>query len=144
MDAKLRYEKKGSGYVTLSEDANAWQEFKLCNNFGEVVHPYFRILGKRALIRPFYYWDGATMIPDTKKLMTPSLIHDMLYQIAREGAIPSKFSPEEFIHLANKEFKEQYLANGGYKWYSWVIFQGVEKFGKRFAKSRVLHAPKLV
>ena len=46
--------------------------------------------GKDAiLIRAGYAWDGASgPTLDTKDTMEPSLVHDVLYQLMREGCVP--------------------------------------------------------
>jgi hypothetical protein len=144
MEFDLCYQKRGSGYVTITPAGEEWQRFSLHYNLGIITHPYFRVRGKVAYIRQFYYWDGATGVLDTEKIMTPSLIHDMLFQAMRENLIPAEFTREEFFELANKEFRDQYLANDGYKWYSKTIYWGVSKFGWKHSKSTVLKAPKFL
>ena len=35
-----------------------------------------------------YAWNGANVIPDTAKVMFPSIVHDAWYQLLREGHVP--------------------------------------------------------
>ncbi len=44
--------------------------------------------GKHLIIKAGYAWNGANIIPDTKKVIYPSLIHDAWYQLLREGHVP--------------------------------------------------------
>ena len=64
-----------------------------------------------------YAWDGATGIPDNKKNIFASLVHDALYQILRDDhqrdePLLDDTSRKQFRQRADKLFKDLYRKNG--------------------------------
>jgi len=56
------------------------------------VEPWVRIYDGTLTIAAGYAWDGASgPAIDTKNIMTPSLVHDALYQLMREGRLPLSY-----------------------------------------------------
>lgn len=41
-----------------------------------------------------YAWNGASGVPDFKFFLLPSLVHDALYQLMREGHLPRHYRKE--------------------------------------------------
>lgn len=51
-------------------------------------HEYVKITTDGNItIRKYYSWDGTSGIPDTKRNLRASLVHDALYQLMREGIL---------------------------------------------------------
>lgn len=75
--------------------------------------------GSKLYIVPGYAWDGAsTGLPWTPKpWLRPSLVHDALYQLIREGQLPMelrKDADEVFYQLLRENRVHIVLANGAY------------------------------
>ena len=82
-----------------------------------------------------YAWDGATGIPDSRRNMFASLVHDALYQIMREryqhdqsqiGGIDRKV----FRKKADKLYKKLCLKNGVSKFFAFLAYLGIRRFAK--------------
>ena len=68
---------------TTSVDVPLFRTASLANS-------HFSLRGGRLMVRAGYAWDGASGPTwDTEETMTPSLVHDVLYQAIREGLIPA-------------------------------------------------------
>lgn len=85
MSQPTRY-KKTKGYkYTLAE-----HQYVALRNFADVVleSPYFHLKRNVLHIYKGYSWDGASGPTwDTNDTITPSLVHDVLYQAIREGLL---------------------------------------------------------
>jgi hypothetical protein len=79
-------------------------------------------------IKKGYAWDGPSgPVRDTKKKMRPSLEHDALCQLGREGLL----NPYHMM-IADIIFKEHCIANGVAKWRANMYYIGLRKFGKKY------------
>jgi len=88
------------------------------------------------LIRKGYAWDGATSAPDTKNIMRGSLVHDVLYQLIREGYIS-----ENQRERADQILIEICLENGMWKFYAKLVYVAVRLFGYHAIEPDTLKAP---
>ena len=53
-------------------------------------------------IKRQYAWDGATMFPDLRPIIRPSLLHDALCQLIRSGLLP-----KNLLVTVHKIFKDE-------------------------------------
>jgi len=72
-----------------------------------VIHPFFVITEKGVAVKKNYAWDGATYAFNTKNLIVPSLVHDVLCQAISLGLLSRKFRAD-----ADKEYFLQSLGHG--------------------------------
>ena len=89
-----------------------------------------------------YAWDGPSgPTIDTKDFMRGSLVHDVLYQLMREGWL----SREEWKEPADRLLRKMCIEDGMWRLRAWWVYIAVAKFGRyaTFAKSgrKVLVAP---
>ena len=88
------------------------------------------------VIQPYYAWDGPSgpMI-DTKGTMTPSLVHDALYQLMRMGFLAQKWRV-----LVDTLFKTMIIVKAKIKWWGRVranyAFRGLQLAHGKAAKPR--------
>lgn len=65
------------------------------------------IAGNSLLVSDGYAWDGASgPALDTKNIIRASLVHDALYQLMREGALPTSFrkaADNELYHICRED-----------------------------------------
>lgn len=83
------------------------------------------------LIKQNYAWDGATGLPLTPtEMLRGSLVHDVLYQLMRLGALDYK------IHriLADKIFKQFCIEDGTPKITTECMYRALRLLGEQFAK----------
>ena len=86
--------------------------------------------GNRLVIYPGYAWDGPSgPAVDTPKFMLPSLVHDVLYQMMREGVIPP-----DYKRHADKEMRRLAKATGMWAPRRWWSYTAVKWFGGNSAK----------
>lgn len=90
---------------------------------------YFK-LTKEGLLTIYkgYAWNGANIIPDTKRNLYPSLVHDCLYQLMREYLIPYTVK-RQFI--ADTIFTSMCRKNGVPEWVCKTYMRALTKFGKK-------------
>lgn len=82
------------------------------------------------IIRKGYSWDGPSGIAlDTEDFMTPSLVHDALYQLIREKALPLEFR-DEADHLMYRLC----IHNGMWKFRAKYCLWAVRRFAEKAAK----------
>lgn len=91
----------------------------------------------KLLIATNYAWDGATMFPDLKPLLRPSLIHDALCQLIRSGLLPESLLPTVHQIMRDEVIKDvAFLGNPlHYRPLAPLIYIGlmaVGKFGKGY------------
>jgi hypothetical protein len=107
----------------------------------EVAHEYFTLdAAGRLWIRRGYAWDGASGLTiDTDSSIIGSLVHDVLFQMLREGRLPqTTFTP------ANEILRRLCVNDGMYGWRAEIWRKAVEKFGSVHAAVKppeVLTAP---
>ncbi len=87
--------KKGYKYQLVEKYTTNVQVFPTLN----INTPFIALTMEGLLtIQKYYAWDGASgPTLDTKDTMIPSLVHDALYQLLREGYL----APYSFYHLKN-------------------------------------------
>ena len=87
----------------------------------------FMVMDRNGLliVNAGYAWDGATCFPDMKSIMRGSLIHDALYQLMREGLLPSHWKDS-----ADEELRRACVHDGMSKWLAQAVYLAVQKFGK--------------
>ena len=73
-----------------------------------------------------YAWDGASgPAIDTKNFMRGSLVHDVLYQLMREGRLPRGVKS-----YADKVLRKICLEDGMSRVRAWWVYEAVKRFGK--------------
>ncbi len=78
------------------------------------------------LIRSGYAWDGASgPTKDDKTNMEGSLVHDTLYQLIRQEAIPRKYQA-----YSDKFFQDICKSKGMNFIRAWYYLRGLQLFGK--------------
>ena len=83
-------------------------DMKHAMSFLDIVnHPYFVINKDGVFANKNYAWDGATYAINTKNLIIPSLVHDILCQAISLGLLDRKYRP-----LADKEYHLRCLESG--------------------------------
>ncbi|MEC7119314.1 MAG: hypothetical protein VXW65_05350 [Pseudomonadota bacterium] len=86
-------------------------------------------------IKAGYAWDGITGVPDLNSMLLPSLVHDALYQLMREGHLPQSartYADELFRDLCRERT---------YPWLAQLAYHVVNLFGARYATSDLKKAP---
>lgn len=124
--ASIKYRNLAGYKYMLMEDYQI-QTAVLCK---KVVTQYFEITPKGLLtIKKGYCWDGASgPALDTRNFMRGSLVHDVLYQMMRLGA----------IHNSYREYADNLLTricreDGMSALRSWWVLRGVRWFGRASA-----------
>lgn len=98
----------------------------------EFEHPMFSLRYGTLIVQSGYRWDGASGPTfDTKNSMTPSLVHDVLYQAIRCGLLASDRRGDADYAL-NQLSRERGMGNVR----RWVWFSGLNFFGGNAAKLR--------
>jgi hypothetical protein len=72
-----------------------------------------------------YAWDGVTSAFDTKASLRASLVHDVLYQLIREGKLPSSMKKD-----ADEEFYRICVQDGVWSVRAKYMWLAVRLFGK--------------
>lgn len=85
-----------------------------------------------------YAWDGVTVAFDTKSSMRAALVHDILYQLLREGVLPASMKKD-----ADEEFYRLCVQDGVWSVRAKYMYWAVRLFGKFALKhnSKVQTAP---
>lgn len=87
--------------------------------------------GSWVQVRESYAWDGASFFPDFANCLIPSLIHDVLYQLLREGKagnVTRSIADEIFYRACRR---------CGVSWITArIMWVGVRLFGRRFSYGR--------
>ena len=77
-----------------------------------------------------YCWDGPSgPTIDTDNFLKPSLAHDALYQLMREG----RLDPTKYRVRADNLLKDLCLAAGMSKIRAWYVYNAVRAFGAKNA-----------
>ena len=100
-----------------------------------IIPPYnistrFFALNEKGImtIKAGYAWDGATGIPDRKSVMRGALVHDVLYQMIREG-----YLDKTYREVADATLYRLCLLDGTNEIWAWTIYHGVRLLGDPFA-----------
>ncbi|MCP4103859.1 MAG: hypothetical protein GY750_20940 [Lentisphaerae bacterium] len=111
-----------------------YSEFTLYSNYGNVAHKYFQIVGNHMFVKAGYLWDGPSgPTVDSENFMSPSLIHDVLFQCMREGLLS-----RDHFKLANKELYYQCRERGMSRFRASYVKKAVDWFGKSNIKSDII------
>jgi hypothetical protein len=78
---------------------------------------------------PGYAWDGASFLPflwfgTPSAWLTPSLVHDALYQLIREGLLA-----REHRAAVDGLFRDLLIQRGVWRIVAWVAYYAVRVFG---------------
>ena len=85
-----------------------------------------------ARFRKGYSWDGPSgPALDTPNFMRASLVHDGLYQMMREGKLPSSYRK-----TADKIMRDICREDGMSRFRAWYTYQGVRAFGASRVKPK--------
>jgi hypothetical protein len=97
---------------------------------GNAVTDKFFVLGGDGtlLIRAGYAWDGCTFVWDDKTNARAGLVHDVFYQMLREGILVPAWR-----EAVDKQFGEMCRADGMWRARAWYYHKGVSWFGKSAA-----------
>jgi len=129
--------RRGYKYVT-NEDFTIALGFKIPKSFAT---PEFILSENGVLtIRAGYPWDGPSgPTIDTLNFMTPSLIHDALYELMRQ-----EYLPQEFRDTADRILQTLCLEREMSHLRAWWVYLGVKYVGGPSAavkQEEVLEAP---
>ena len=73
-----------------------------------------------------YAWDGPSgPTIDTKNFMRGSLVHDVLYQMMRDGVVPKELKDD-----ADRLLQSICREDGMSKFRAWYVYQAVKRFGR--------------
>ena len=120
----MRYK---SGYRYVSQEA-------VVVDVGAELHvplqaPLASIAAETLCVMSRYAWDGASFTPfkwfgTPKPWLTPSLVHDALYQLIREGLMDRSYRA-----AADRLFRTMLIERGVWRWMAWVAYWSVRVFG---------------
>ncbi len=98
------------------------------------IGPFLRLWPNgRVVIRRGYAWDGPSGPAfDTKNFMVPSMVHDAIYQLMRNKAIPL----DPFREIADEMMFKMCKDRGMCGVRAWWCKRGVRKFGKAAASKK--------
>ena len=118
--------------------------------FKAINHPFYAIQhnngNPRLVIRHGYAWDGASgPAIDTPNFMRGCLVHDVFYQMLREGTLPSHihygvrdFDVRLFADQALREIcREDGMSTIRSSWVYWAV----RKFSAKYADPRTKPKP---
>ena len=94
-----------------------------------------------------YAWDGASGAVNTKSWIIPSLVHDILYQLMREGLLNQSLRKQ--ADLAMHYFLKKYMSRGGYFSKLWgnsrakMSYIAVRALGEKYTKPRKVEVKKI-
>ena len=88
------------------------------------------------LIQPGYAWDGASSCPDVKSILYPSLIHDALYQLMREGILD--IDVDRII--ADRLLRDLCIEKGMWKPAAMLVYYAVRLCAEKAARNDTLSA----
>lgn len=123
-DTSMKYK---SGYRYVSQEA-------VMVNVGPDLHaplqaPFASIAAESLCVMAKYAWDGASFTPfkwigTPKAWLTPSLVHDALYQLFREGLLD-----RQYREAADRLFREMLIERGVWWIVAWGAYYAVRVFG---------------
>ena len=88
------------------------------------------------LIQPGYAWDGATGCPDFNSILYPSLIHDAMYQLMREGVLNSETDRK----IADQLLRDLCIKKGMGKAVAMLVYYAVRLFAEKATRNDTLSA----
>ena len=106
----------------------------LPNQFKDVIAEtdYIILVNNSLIIKDGYAWDGPSGPTfDSKDFMRGSLVHDVLYQLMREGWLDRKHRID-----ADKVLRDICLADGMHKFRASYVYHAVRIFCGRYALPR--------
>ena len=109
---------------------------KLIQAFYVVFYPDGRLIVKRG-----YAWDGPSgPTINTVNFMRGSLVHDVIYQLMRQGHLT-----KDYRLFADRELKKMCLEDGMWRIRAWWVFRALRRLGNRASlpssTKRVFRAP---
>jgi len=92
-----------------------------------IGHEYFTLNERGTLwVKQGYAWDGASgPAVDTRNFIVPSLVHDVFYQMMREGLLP-----QEYRKSVDELLRKMCHDRGMNGFRSWYVLKAVRWFGK--------------
>jgi len=97
-----------------------------------IITEYIWLHKSRLVIKTGYAWDGPSGIAiDTKNFMRGSLIHDVFYQLIREGHLDNSYRK-----VADEILKDICLEDNMSKIRAWWVYFGVRLFAGFAAKTK--------
>lgn len=113
-----------SGYRYISEEAEMRSTL-----LPDVQTQYVGISQGILVIAARYAWDGASFMPykwfgTPKAWLTPSLVHDALYQLIREGLLD-----RQYREAADRLFRDMLIERGVWRIVAWGAYWAVRVFG---------------
>ncbi len=119
-----------SGYRYVSQET-------VLVNVGPALHApvssaFASIAAEKLCVMAKYAWDGASFTPfkwlgTPKAWLTPSLVHDALYQLIRDGLMD-----RQYREAADRLFRDMLIERGVWRWVAWVAYYAV-RVGGNFA-----------
>lgn len=103
--------------------------FQLPESFAgiDVATDFYSIKDCLLAIKKGYAWDGPSgPTIDTKNFMRGSLVHDVLYQMIREGLLSKELKDD-----ADRLLQTICIEDGMSKFRAWYVYQAVKRFGKQ-------------
>ena len=120
----MRYK---SGYRYISQES-------FVVNVGSDLHApttakFASIVAESLCIMPGYAWDGASFILFTwfgtpTRWLVPSLVHDALYQMIREGLLD-----RQYREAVDRLFRAMLIERGVWRLVAWAAYYAVRVFG---------------
>ena len=99
---------------------------------GAVDHPFFSLKNGVLVAKEGYEWDGASgPAIDTANFMRGSCLHDLLYQLMREGVIDRSYRKR-----CDQIMREICLEDGMSKIRAWWVYSGVRIGASSSSKRR--------
>lgn len=113
-----------SGYRYISQEAEMRSVL-----LPDVQTQYVGISQGILVIAARYAWDGASFMPykwfgTPKAWLTPSLVHDALYQLIREGLLD-----RQYREAADRLFRDMLIERGVWRIVAWGAYWAVRVFG---------------
>lgn len=95
----------------------------------DVDHPFMSLTTAGMLtVQSDYAWDGASgPVADSPAIMRASLLHDVLYQMIREGLVPRHF--DRTRKQADALFREIAIEDGVARAKAWFLYYGLRAVG---------------
>lgn len=116
-----------SGYTYITQET-------VFVNVGPALHapvssPFASIAGESLCVMRNYAWDGASFslflwFGTPKAWLLPSLVHDALYQLIRDGLMD-----RQYRDAADRLFRELLIERGVWRIVAWGAYYAVRVFG---------------
>lgn len=108
-----------------------------------IEHAFFSLKKDgKLMIKAGYAWDGPSGPTfDTKSFMRGSLVHDVIYQMLREGLLEHNYRL-----VADKLLRQMCIEDGMWRVRAWGVYRGVRLAGNKYTmtsdeKPKIYKAP---